>query len=91
MATSIEAVVTEFKHPLYLTRTEHLTMTGFLLVTQSTLQKMVTSIEVIEFSNRIVKKLTRASKKTKMSWTFMRQNGADSPYCFSIVANLGHT
>ena len=41
-------------------------------------------------------KLTRVAKKTKRSWTYMRENGVDSPYLFlhpgfSIVASLAHT
>ena len=41
------------------------------------------------------KKLTRVAKKTKRSWTYMKESGADSPYLFlhsgfSIVASLGH-
>ena len=42
--TSMEAVV-EFKHPLF--QLELNTMAGFALVTQSTLQKMATSIEAV--------------------------------------------
>ena len=40
--------------------------------------------------------LLRVAKKTKRAWTYMRQNGVDSPYLFlhpgfSIVASLAHT
>ena len=42
------------------------------------------------------KKLTRVAKKTKRSWTYMREKGGDSPYLFlhpgfCIVASLAHT
>ena len=42
------------------------------------------------------KKLTRMAKKTKRSWTYLRENGVDLPYLFlhpgfSIVASLAHT
>ena len=41
-------------------------------------------------------KLTRVAKKSKRSWTNMRENGVDSPYLFlhpgfSFVASLAHT
>ena len=42
------------------------------------------------------KKLTRVAKKTKRSWTYMREKGGDSSYLFlhpgfSIVTSLAHT
>ena len=56
----------EFKHPLF-----------------STLQKMATSIEAVRvLANTILKILTRATEKTKSSWTYMRENRVDSPYLF---------
>ena len=30
----------------------------------------------------MLKILTRATEKTKRSWTYMRENGVDSPYLF---------
>ena len=35
-------------------------------------------------ANTVLKILTRATEKTKMSWTYMymRENGVDSPYLF---------
>ena len=43
----------------------------------------------------MLKIMTRATEKTKRSWTYMRENGVDSPYLFlhlgfSMVASLGH-
>ena len=86
----MEAAV-EFKHPLYTN-----TMAGFSLVTQSTLQKMATSIGRKSFqANTMLKILTRATEKTKRSWIYMRENGVDSPYLFlhcvfSIDASPAH-
>ena len=33
-------------------------------------------------ANTMLKILTRATEKTKRSWTYMRVNGVDSPYLF---------
>ena len=33
-------------------------------------------------ANTMLKILTRATEKTKRSWTYMRENGVDSPYLF---------
>ena len=33
-------------------------------------------------ANRMLKILTRVAEKTKRSWTYMRENGVDSPYLF---------
>ena len=45
--------------------------------------------------NTMLKILTRATEKTKRSWTYMRENGVDSPclflhWGFSMVASLEH-
>ena len=34
------------------------------------------------YSKTMLKILTRAEKKTKRSWTHMRENGVDSPFLF---------
>ena len=94
----MEAAV-EFKHPLYqLERnTKHNGRGGFSLVTQSTLQKMATSIEAVGVFKliQLLKILTRATEETKRSWIYMRENGVDSPYLFlhcvfSIDASPAH-
>ena len=46
-------------------------------------------------ANTMLKSLTRATEKTKRSWTYMRENGVDSPclflHCvFSIDASPAH-
>ena len=46
-------------------------------------------------ANTMLKILTRATEKTKRSWTYMRENGVDSPYLFlhcvfSIDASPAH-
>ena len=33
-------------------------------------------------ANTMLKILTRATEKTKRPWTYMRENGVDSPYLF---------
>ena len=33
-------------------------------------------------ANTMLEILTRATEKTKRSWTYMRENGVDSPYLF---------
>ena len=33
-------------------------------------------------ANTMLKILTRATENTKRSWTYMRENGVDSPYLF---------
>ena len=59
-------------------------MAGFSVVTQSTLQKIATSIEAVRvfLANKMLKLLTRMTEETKRSWTYMRENGVDSPYLF---------
>ena len=47
-------------------------------------------------ANTMLKILTRATEKTKRSWTYMRENGVDSPYLslhciFSIDASPAHS
>ena len=57
---------------------------------------MATSIEAVRvLANTMLKILTRATEKTKRSWTYMRENRMDSPYLFlhwgfSIVASHEH-
>ena len=53
-------------------------------------------VNTSENGNTMLKILTRAAEKTKRSWTYMRENGVDSPYLFlhsdfSMVASPGHT
>ena len=39
-------------------------------------------------ANTMLKILTRATEKTKRSWTYMRENGVDSRSCFFIEASV---
>ena len=77
----MEAAV-EFKHPLFQLERNTKHNGRISLVTQSTLQKMATSILRVFLANTMLKILTRATEKTKRSWTYMRENGVDSPYLF---------
>ena len=89
----MEAAV-EFKHPLFqLERTQWPDFTRY----------PVNASENGDFNrgrksfqaNTMLKILTRATEKTKRSWTYMRENGVDSPYLFlhcvfSIDASPDH-
>ena len=82
-ATSMEAAV-EFKHPLF--QIERNTKHNGRIFTRYP----VNASENGDFNrgrksfltNKMLKILTRATEKTKRSWTYMRENGVDSPYLF---------
>ena len=82
-ANSMEAVV-EFKHPLF--QLELNTKHNGRIFTRYP----VNASENGDFNrgrksfqaNTMLKFFTRATEKTKRSWTYMRENGVDSPYLF---------
>ena len=78
----MEAAV-EFKHPLFQLEQNTKHMAGFSIFTRYP----VNASENGDFdrgrksflANTMLKFLTRATEKTKRSWTYMRENGVDSP------------
>ena len=79
-ATSIEAAV-EFKHPLLqLERdTKH---NGRRYPVNASENGDLNRGRKNFLANTMLKILTRATEKTKRSWTYMRENGVDSPFLF---------
>ena len=67
----MEAVV-EFKHPL------------FQLERNTKHNGRIFSGRKSFLANTMLKILTTATEKTKRSWTYMRENGVDSPYVSSL-------
>ena len=89
----------EFKHPLFQLERNTKHMHNGRIFTRYP----VNSSENGDFNrgrksfqaNTMLKILTRATEKTKRSWTYMRENGVDSPYLFlhcvfSIDASPAH-
>ena len=69
----------EFKHPFFqLERHNGLIFTRYP-VNASENGDFNRGLRVF-LANKMLKILTRATEKTKRSWTYMRENGVDSPY-----------
>ena len=84
--TSMEAAV-EFKHPLF--QLERNTKHNGRIFTRYP----VNASENCDFNksflaNTMLTILTRATEKTKRSWTYMREKGMDSPYLFLLEASV---
>ena len=94
MVTSIEAMI-EFIHPLFqLEQNSKQGWTFHMLTRQHfRLLKIANSMEAVAKS--VITESSRVAKKTKKSWTYMRENGFNSLHLFlhqgfSIVASLAH-
>ena len=79
-------VMVEFKHPLF--QVERNTKHNGRIFTRYP----VNASENGDFkgrtsflANTMLKILTRAAEKTKRLWTYMRENGVDSPYFVSSL------
>ena len=80
----MEAAV-EFKHPFFFQLERNTKHNGRIFT-----RYPVNASENGDFNSGLrvflaitmLKILTRATEKTKRSWTYMRENGVDSPYLF---------